>query len=225
MWLWCAAAPCRCHTSLLIDWWWVLCEDSFVKAESDVCCTMPNSSPCLVWDFFGLFSGSGRYNGHIMPLRMGQNICQEWSRLIAGPVTVGGPLVTQCSAEILKRKFLKEHLRIYLFVLLLSLPCVLFGVILIWAYLCVRVCVFVREWLCITTMSLWDEMGALSSVCGFLCVWEGRNADFISSQIMRLRTWHLKEEFQWSFVQPKTFDELVQERSKFFYSLTFYLPT
>lgn len=140
MWLWCAAAPCRCHTGLLIDWWWVLCKDIFVKAESDVCCSMPNSSPCLVWDFFGLFSGSGRYNDHIMPLQMGQNICQEWSRLITGPVTVGGPLVTQCSAEILKRKLLKEHLRIYLFVLLLSLPCVLFGVILIWAYLCVRVC-------------------------------------------------------------------------------------
>ncbi|KAI9531175.1 hypothetical protein NQZ68_000670 [Dissostichus eleginoides] len=29
---------------------------------------MPSSSPCLVWDFFWPFSGSGHYNGHITPL-------------------------------------------------------------------------------------------------------------------------------------------------------------
>lgn len=62
---------------------------------------MPSPSPCLVWDFFGPFSGSGHYNGHIVPLWVRQNTCQEWSRLITEPVKVGGPLVTQCSAPIL----------------------------------------------------------------------------------------------------------------------------
>ncbi len=62
---------------------------------------MPSSSPCLVWDFFRLFSGSAHHNSHIVPLWVRQNTCQEWSRLITVPVRVGGPLVTQCITPIL----------------------------------------------------------------------------------------------------------------------------
>lgn len=61
---------------------------------------MPSSFSCLVWDFFRPFSGSDQYKGHIMPLWVRQNTCQEWSRLITVPVKVGGPLVTQCSTPI-----------------------------------------------------------------------------------------------------------------------------
>lgn len=73
----------------------------FVKGRScPVCRSMPSSSPCLVWDFFGPFSQSARDNGHIMQLRVRQNICHAWSRLITPPVEVGGPVVSQYASRI-----------------------------------------------------------------------------------------------------------------------------
>ena len=41
-------------------------------------------------------------------------------------------------------------------------------------------------------------------VCVCVCVWGRWNTDFISFQIMRLRTCHLREEFQLSVIPPQT---------------------
>ena len=85
----------------LIDWCPVLRKLRFVKAETAAFAAACQAShPRLVWDFFRPFRGSGHHNGHITPLWVRQNTCQERSRLITVPVEVGGPLVTQCGAPI-----------------------------------------------------------------------------------------------------------------------------
>lgn len=114
---WCVSTPSLSYW--LIDWCRVLRKLRFVKTEMimfAVACL--SSCPCLVWDFFRPFSGSGHYNGHIMPLWVRQNTCQEWSRLITVPVKVGGPVVTQRSTPISsfitcfwRRKLLKGPLQ------------------------------------------------------------------------------------------------------------------
>lgn len=157
---------------------------------------MPNSSPCLVWDFCGPFIGSGHYNGHIMPLWVGQNTCQEWSRLIMVPVEVGGPLVTQCTSfpsyHVLEEKAFKGassavHTSFPASNLLFpsSCNCVL-RIVVLWIWcVCGHICVCMSECLCIastppqswmalaamshTVGSIRHEMGSLSGVCVCVC--------------------------------------------------------